>query len=64
VGAKLSVFKCVKAVSALEDLAGAGVERELLRKLLEAVEELCDDHFLEYPQLLDQLRALRERLTR
>jgi hypothetical protein len=62
VGSAVRVVKCVKVVSALEDLADAGVDGELLRRLLDAVERLCDEHLAEYPGLLDQLRALRERL--
>jgi hypothetical protein len=57
------VVKCIKIVSAVEDLANAGVDRELLRRLLSEVERICDEHLAEYPQLLDQLRALRERLN-
>jgi hypothetical protein len=56
--------KCIKVLSALEDLINAGVDREALRRVLDAVERLCDEHFAEYPQLLDQLRSLRVRLSR
>lgn len=61
---KWSVPKCIKVLDSVDDLVSAGVDREALRRVLDAVERLCDEHFAEYPQLLDQLRALRERLNR
>jgi hypothetical protein len=59
VSAEWSVVKCIKVVSALEDLAGIGRAREHVKALLRVVDEICGDYYLEYPQLMDTVSRLR-----
>jgi len=59
VSAKWSVVKCIKVVSALEDLAGISRVREHVKALLRVVDEICGDYYLEYPQLMDTVSRLR-----
>jgi len=59
VSAEWSVVKCIKVVSALEDLAVIGRAREHVKALLRVVDEICGDYYLEYPQLMDTVSRLR-----
>jgi len=57
--AKFSVAKCIKIVSALEDLARVDRVREHVKAVVRAVEEICGDYYLEYPQLAEAVRSLK-----
>jgi hypothetical protein len=59
VSAKWSVVKCIKVVSALEDLAEIRRIREHVKAVLLAVDEICGDYYLDYPQLMETVRSLR-----
>jgi hypothetical protein len=59
---KWSITKCIKVVSALEDLAEISRVREHVKAIIRVVEEICGDYYLEYPQLMDTVSRLRIRL--
>ena len=57
--AKWSIARCIKVVSALEDLAEISRVREYVKAILLVVDEICGDYYLEYPQLMNTVRNLR-----
>jgi hypothetical protein len=56
---KWHIAKCIKVVSALEDLAEISRVREHVKAIIRIVEEICGDYYLEYPQLAEVVRNLK-----
>jgi hypothetical protein len=56
---KWHIAKCIKVVSALEDLAEISRVKEHVKAILLAVDEICGDYYLEYPQLMETVSKLR-----